>query len=46
VVDQWPQKEGANWIQITVGGNLINYNEELLVPTADLVTANSIGIVL
>jgi hypothetical protein len=33
------QKEDANQIWITVGGNLINYDEELLVPTADTVTA-------
>jgi hypothetical protein len=39
VVDHQPQKEDANCIQITAGGNLINYDEELLVPTADLVTA-------
>jgi hypothetical protein len=39
VVDRCPQKEDANQIQITPGGNLINYNEELSVPTADLVTA-------
>jgi hypothetical protein len=39
VVDHQPQKEDANWIQITAGGNLINYNEELLVPMVDLVTA-------
>jgi hypothetical protein len=38
VVDHCPQKEDANCIQITAGGNLINYNEELLVPTAVLVT--------
>jgi hypothetical protein len=38
VVDHCPQKEDANRIQITAGGNLINYNEELSVPTADLVT--------
>ena len=36
---QSPQKEDANRIWITAGGNLINYDEELLVPTAELVTA-------
>jgi hypothetical protein len=39
VVEHHPQKEDANLIQITAGGNLINHNEELLVPTMDLVTA-------
>jgi hypothetical protein len=39
VVDHRPHKEDANWIRITTGGNLINYDEELLVPTADLVKA-------
>ncbi len=39
VVDHCPQKEDANWIRITAGGNLINFNEELLVSTVDLVTA-------
>ncbi len=38
VVDHWLQKENANWIWITVGGNLINFNEELLVPMVDFVT--------
>ncbi len=39
VVDHCPQKEEATRIRITAGGNLINYNEELSIPTADLVTA-------
>jgi hypothetical protein len=39
VADHRPQKEDANRIPITARGNLINYNEELSVPTADLVTA-------
>ncbi len=39
VVDHWLQKEDANWIWITAGGNLINYNEELLVCMADLVSS-------
>jgi hypothetical protein len=38
VVDHRSQKEDANWIWITAGENSINYNEELLVPTMDLVT--------
>jgi hypothetical protein len=33
-VDHRPQKEDTYWIQITAGGNLINYDEDLLVPTA------------
>jgi hypothetical protein len=39
VVDHHPHKEDANQIGITAEGNLINYNEELMVSTADLVTA-------
>ncbi len=39
VVDHRLQKRDANQICITAGGNLIEYDEELLVPTADLVTA-------
>jgi hypothetical protein len=39
MVDHPPLKEVANRIQITAGGNLIDYDEEMLVPTADLVTA-------
>ncbi len=39
VVDHRPQKEDPNRIQITAGGNLINYKEELSVRTADINTA-------
>ncbi len=39
VVDHRPQKEDPNQIQITAGGNLINYKEELSVRTADINTA-------
>ncbi len=39
VVYHCPQKKDANQIRITAGGNLINNDEELLVPMADLVTA-------
>ncbi len=39
VVDHRPQKEDPNRIQITAGGNLINCNGELLVPTANINTA-------
>ncbi len=38
VIDDRPQKEDTNCIQITTGGNVIHYNEDWLVPTADLVT--------
>jgi hypothetical protein len=40
VVDHQLQMEDANQIQITAGGDLINYDEVLLVPMVDLVTAN------
>ena len=39
VVNHRPQKEDPNRIQITAGGNLINYKEELSVRTADINTA-------
>jgi hypothetical protein len=39
VVDHRPRKEDPNRIQITAGGNLINYKEELSIRTADINTA-------
>ncbi len=39
VVDHRPQKEDPNRIRITAGGNLIKYDEELSVRTADINTA-------
>jgi hypothetical protein len=39
VVDHRPQKEDPNRIQITAGGNLIDCDGELLVPTANMDTA-------
>jgi hypothetical protein len=39
VVDHRPQKADPNRIRITVGGGLIQYDSELLVPTADINTA-------
>ncbi len=39
VVDYRPQKDDPNWIQITAMGNLITYNGELSVRTADINTA-------
>ena len=39
VVDYCPQKEDPNRVQITVGGNLIDYPGELTTRTADLTTA-------
>jgi hypothetical protein len=39
VVDHRPQKEDPNRIQITAMGNLVNYNGELSVRTADINTA-------
>jgi hypothetical protein len=39
VVDYRPQKDDPNQVQITVGGNLINYPGELTTRTADLTTA-------
>ncbi len=39
VVNHRPQKEYPNRIRITAGGNLIKYEEELLVRTADINTA-------
>jgi hypothetical protein len=39
VVDHRPQKEIPNWIQITAGGNLINYPGELPTRTADITTS-------
>jgi hypothetical protein len=44
VVDHRPQKEDPNRIRITAGGNLIDCDGELLVPTANIDTANYIGI--
>ncbi len=39
VVNHRPQKEDPSRIRITAGGNLINYEEELSVRTADINTA-------
>ncbi len=39
VVDHRPQKEDPNRIRITAGGNLIKYDKELSVRTADINTA-------
>jgi hypothetical protein len=39
VVDHRPQKADPNRICITAGGDLIQYDSELLVPTADINTA-------
>ena len=39
VVDYRPQKDNPNCICITAMGNLITYNGELSVPTADINTA-------
>ena len=39
VVDYRPQKDDPHRIQITAGGNLVNYNGDASVPTADLDTA-------
>ena len=38
VVDFRPQKEDPNQVQITAGGNLIDYPHELTTRTADLTT--------
>ena len=43
VDDHRPQKEDPNRIRIVAGGNLINSTGELLVPTANIDTAKSIG---
>ena len=39
VLDHRPQKEDPNRIRITAGGNLIQYDDELSVRTADISTA-------
>ncbi len=39
MVDHRPQKEDPNRIRITAGGNLIDCDRELLVPTANIDTA-------
>jgi hypothetical protein len=39
VVDFHPQKANPHQIQITAGGNLINYHGELTTRTADLTTS-------
>ena len=39
VLDHCPQKEDPNCIRITAGGNLIKYDEELSVRSADITTA-------
>ena len=38
VVDLWLQKDDPNRIQITVGGNLIEYPGKLITQTADMTT--------
>eukprot|EP00957_Ditylum_brightwellii_P007657 578838-Ditylum_brightwellii.AAC.1 len=38
VVDHRPQKKDLNRVQITVGGNLINYPGDVATSTADLIT--------
>jgi hypothetical protein len=40
VIDHCPQKEDPNHVQITVGGNLINYPFKLTTCTADMVSSN------
>jgi hypothetical protein len=37
VIDHHPQKDNRNQVQITVGGNLINYLYELTIRTANYV---------
>jgi len=39
VIDHRPQKDNLNRVQITVGGNLIDYPYELTTRTADMVSA-------
>ncbi len=39
VVDYWAQKDNPYQIQITAGGNLINYPGELTMQTADIMTS-------
>jgi hypothetical protein len=39
VIDHCPQKEDPNRVQITVGGNLINYPFEPTTNTADMVSS-------
>ena len=39
VINHRPQKDGPNRVQITVGGNLINYPYKLTTRTADIVSA-------
>jgi hypothetical protein len=39
VLDHCPQKEDPNRIRITAGGNLIQFDDELSVRTADITTA-------
>ena len=38
VIDYCPQKDDPNRVRITVGGNLIDYPDELTTCTADLTT--------
>ena len=42
VVDYRPQKEEPHRKKLTVGGNLINYTGDIITPTAEITTANSI----
>ena len=39
VIDHWPQNDNPNRVQITVGGNLINYSFELTNHTTDMVSS-------
>jgi hypothetical protein len=42
VVDFWPQKEDPNHVQMTAGGNLLQYPSELTTRTVDLTTSKII----
>jgi hypothetical protein len=39
VINHRPQKDGPNWVRITIGSNLIDYLYELTTRTADMVSA-------
>ena len=41
VIDYRPQKDDPNRVRITVGGNLIDYPDELSTRTADLTTTQN-----
>ena len=38
VGDYWENKEEKEWVRLTVGGDRINYPDEVATPTADLLT--------